>query len=328
MERLGYRPELDGLRGVAILLVVAFHAYGHPSGGFLGVDVFFVLSGFLITTLLLEERQATGRVDVVAFYLRRGRRLLPALAVLLVVVIAADWPRAVPAAAASAFYISNIVRASGGPGALAGPLGHLWSLAQEEQFYLFWPALLPFLLRTRKPALWIAAGVAADVCYTTALVASGAAPHRIYFGPDTHAYPLLFGCLLAFWRPYVNKAVGFSAVTAAAVLVTASVAFSTFALTVATPIVSLASVAVVASCLMPGPMRRCLGVRPLVSLGRISYSLYLWHQFILQVVHPATVALVVAVVVASCSYRFVEQPLRRKRPSFAGRAPMSVAAAS
>src|SRR5262249_25897924 len=145
-ERLGYRPALDGVRALAITGVVLAHAYRWPPGGGFGVDLFFVLSGFLITTLLLEEHAAHGRISLVDFYRRRAFRLLPALYTLLLVYLAivvvrgefTEWFRPLSALAAF-FYATNLVEATGW--GIDGPVRHLWSLAAEEQFYFVWPLL-------------------------------------------------------------------------------------------------------------------------------------------------------------------------------------------
>lgn len=161
MKPLGYRAALDGLRCVAILPVVGLHAFGWPRQGSLGVDVFFVLSGFLITSLLLAEREATGSVSLRRFYARRALRLLPALfAMLICFLIAtlislsvqgnldmAHLRRPLLGVAAALTYTANF---AGAAGFHPAGLGHLWSLAEEEQFYLLWPPLLFVLLRARK----------------------------------------------------------------------------------------------------------------------------------------------------------------------------------
>ncbi len=152
--RLGYVPALDGVRAVAVLLVVACHALSMP-GGFLGVEIFFVLSGFLITTLLLEERQAQGRLGLRSFYIRRVWRLYPALAALLaawLVLSALGLTPLPPAGEAvgvlvSGTYLANAANAWFFP--LPIGLQHLWSLALEEQFYLLWPPLLALVLYKR-----------------------------------------------------------------------------------------------------------------------------------------------------------------------------------
>ena len=145
--RLGYVPALDGLRAVAIVGVILYHGTGHPAGGWLGVDLFFVLSGFLITTLLLEEHGRRGRVDILGFYGRRARRLLPAFFALLAVVLALTG--SVFGVVAGVGYFSNVVQMGAPESAMPPALEHLWSLAAEEQFYLVWPLVLFGLLRAK-----------------------------------------------------------------------------------------------------------------------------------------------------------------------------------
>ena len=159
-----YRPDIEGLRGIAVLLVVIYHAgpFG-VTGGFVGVDVFFVISGFLITGLLLRERERSGAVDVVAFYARRVRRLLPAATIVIVVTLLAsivmvsplDLPSVSIDGASAALSVSNMrFAAQGGYFAGSGdpsPFLHFWSLSVEEQFYLFWPLLLVFVTRLPRP---------------------------------------------------------------------------------------------------------------------------------------------------------------------------------
>jgi peptidoglycan/LPS O-acetylase OafA/YrhL len=157
------------LRAIAVALVVAFHYTGGktPLGGGYGVDLFFVLSGFLITTLLLEERAATGRIRLGGFYLRRARRLFPALAALLcayLVYNAILGRDALATVADYGLYFGNIYFVVSRHADNTG-LGHLWSLAEEEQFYLVWPLVLLLIARTKRPAYWIAALVVALVAY-------------------------------------------------------------------------------------------------------------------------------------------------------------------
>src|SRR4051812_8790504 len=173
--KLGRRPPLDGLRAVAILAVIGFH-YGPTKvgGGYLGVDVFFVLSGFLITALLVQERENKGGISLPAFYLRRARRLLPALFIMLVAVAVygAIYPHRPESAhlwrdiAAAVFYVANWVHGLG-HSLETGLLAHTWSLSVEEQFYLLWPATLVILLARRASrrtiAIVVAIGIAASL---------------------------------------------------------------------------------------------------------------------------------------------------------------------
>ena len=206
MKRLGYIPAFDGLRGIAILAVIGVHAFGEPLGGFYGVDLFFVLSGFLITTLLLEEHDRSGGIAMGAFYRRRAYRLLPGLLAVLAVFGALTMasPRALGQVAAGGLYGANFVLASGSHFLDGTPFVPYWSLAEEEQFYLLWPLLLVLLLRRRVRESWIAWALVAIllglIVYRYGLAAEGASATRLYYAPDTHANGLVLGCLLALLR--------------------------------------------------------------------------------------------------------------------------------
>jgi peptidoglycan/LPS O-acetylase OafA/YrhL len=171
VKRLGYRPELDGIRAVAISLVVLDHFFGLDGGGSAGVRLFFVLSGFLITTLLLEEHAATGSIKLGAFYRRRARRLLPALAALLLVYVGFQAghlgiSRAAERVALAGSYVSNFAVAFRVHDVISGTaLGPLWSLAQEEQFYAFWPLLLIAVIRSRRFLTYLLAAFVALLVY-------------------------------------------------------------------------------------------------------------------------------------------------------------------
>jgi len=206
--RLGYRPALDGIRAIAIVLVLGFHT-GLLGGGFLGVDLFFVLSGFLITGLLVEEWDRYQEISLAGFYTRRMRRLFPALVLTLVGVgvlyLALPgvnhgigyWPTVASVAA----YSSNWLAAFGSHGSWAslGMLGHTWSLAIEEQFYLVWPIVVLVLLRRRWPAgpiiIALLAGAAASEALRW-LVWMDSYSIGAYTRTDTHADGLLLGCAL------------------------------------------------------------------------------------------------------------------------------------
>jgi peptidoglycan/LPS O-acetylase OafA/YrhL len=302
---VGYIPALDGLRGIAIAIVVAYHAFGQPRGGWLGVDLFFVLSGFLITRLLLLERPIRLR----AFYARRARRLLPALLALLAGYLVLGGGLA--AVARYGLYSGNAYEAFR-PGAslqLNG-LNHLWSLAQEEQFYLVWPAALLAVRRLRRPAVVLASLAVTLIGYRALLAATGAGDARVYFAPDTNVDGLLLGAALGFRSPQVSRRL----VRTATVLAAGAVALvsSTAVLDAWTiPLFELSAVVLVAAAVagtlhLPGV---------LVRLGRISYSLYLWHFVVLWALHwrHPLLAVVLSVAVAAASTRWVERPFRRRR---------------
>jgi peptidoglycan/LPS O-acetylase OafA/YrhL len=222
--RDGRLPGLDGLRAIAVLAVIAYHAdLGWLPGGFLGVDVFFVISGFLITTLLLAERDRLGHIDLRGFWLRRARRLLPALFLLiattlaLCVLLAPDELTEVRGDTLAALaYVTNwylvfrqqsYFQIMGRP----SPLLHLWSLAVEEQFYLVWPLVLTAglaLLHRRGMLLLSVAGALGSAIWMAYLYVPGADPSRVYYGTDTHATGLLLGAALALaWTPWATRQV-------------------------------------------------------------------------------------------------------------------------
>jgi peptidoglycan/LPS O-acetylase OafA/YrhL len=328
-NRLGYVPALDGVRGIAIVLVVLYHATGYPVGGNTGVDVFFVLSGFLITSLLLAEHAAEGAIDIQAFFIRRARRLFPALAALLVVYLAvtADWV----GVARYGLYDGNVFQAffERRPDVLA-PLGPLWSLAQEEQFYLVWPLMLLLLLRARRPLLWLLALTASLVAYPASLAVGGASVSRLYLAPDTHADGLVVGAMLGAYRAGDVRFrippifVAFTVTTAALVfaLVCAGGSVGPW-FESGLPIFELATVILLAEALRGGNLARCLSVAPLVSLGQISYSLYLFHRPLLAAFHwhDRPIAVALSVSCAWASYRWIETPLRRRRTAAPVRLP-------
>ena len=316
MQRLGYVPALDGIRGVAIALVIATHYWGLPGGGPLGVGLFFVLSGFLITTLLLEELD-TGRFGLRGFYARRCRRLLPALAVLLVVYVAVRGAPGLRVAALAGLYAGNIVQAVWPSGPVTGSaLAHLWSLAQEEQFYLVWPLLLAFLARSRRLLTALCVLTVALIAYRAALASSVTLNASRTYGPDFHSDWLLAGAVLAVLR---RRGMHWNEAAALGAFVTIFVGSLLNPWTQAwfiwqAPIFMAACALLVGAAHSPTQMAELLSVRPLVSLGKISYSLYLWHVPVYAVFgyrHPL-LALPIALGAAGLSYRFVEQPFRRR----------------
>jgi peptidoglycan/LPS O-acetylase OafA/YrhL len=322
---LKYVPALDGARGVAIALVLAYH-FGIPGipGGFLGVDLFFVLSGFLITTLLLDEHRATGRIDFVQFWYRRARRLLPAL--FLLVAVVAAWTALVASPVekgplrwdllASLGYVANWRFALAGQSYFAesitaSPLRHLWSLAIEEQFYVIWP-LLAFgalaWLRAREGSRWQAAALllvvgAIGSSALMALTYREADPSMAYYNTLARAHELLVGAFAAVTlasAPRVRAAVARrSGPLAAAGLVLVLVAAAVIGDRAAgyyqggSLLFSFAAAGLIVSLVVGRGhgVQRALSMRPIVLLGVISYGVYLWHWPMTVWLRPDTTGL-------------------------------------
>jgi peptidoglycan/LPS O-acetylase OafA/YrhL len=314
--RLGYRADLEGLRALAILLVVAVHA-GVPwlRGGFVGVDVFFVLSGFLITGLLVQEVSDTGRLRFAEFYVRRLRRLLPALLIMLLVVGAlaslllapAEQREQSSAAAMAALWLSNIHFAFApqsyfAPGTETNLFLHTWSLGVEEQFYLVWPALLVWLLgrdgERGVARLKIGMFVVVVASFATCAWLSYKAPQLAFYMMPIRAWQFAAGALVwlyfkmpmaaagaPWWYRHTGMLhavgwLGLVLIALAAVLFSADIPYpGGYAL-----LPTLGTVGVVASgCVIVRPIgvSRLLSWRPLQWIGGISYSWYLWHWPIL-----------------------------------------------
>jgi peptidoglycan/LPS O-acetylase OafA/YrhL len=328
---LGRIEALDGLRGLAVSAVIVNHLRPHAlKGGWLGVDVFFVLSGFLITSLLLAEHRATGRVDIRRFYSRRARRLLPALFLLLLVltIVARVAPDAsgfqsLRGDGLSALgYVANwhFVLAGTSYFAAFAPsaLRHLWSLSVEEQFYLLWPlALVVVLRRHGARAVGIVAFGLALASAIAMAVAYGNGTHisRAYFGTDTHAHGVLLGCVLATLGPARRR---WPFARTAALLALATLGVCMFVLDGGAPAAyrgGIAGIGVVTAVLIAGlvaagdsgPAGRMLAWSPLRGLGRISYGLYLWHWPVLVFLTPARVGVSgwpLIVVQLGCTFAF------------------------
>jgi peptidoglycan/LPS O-acetylase OafA/YrhL len=341
---LGHRPALDGLRGLAISLVVLFHIPMLPfGGGFLGVDLFFVLSGFLITSLLLVEWQETSGISLKAFYARRALRLLPALVAVLVAAVLAsaliDAPREASAMRRSAlitvFYSANWFKAFG-----AYPrdeLSHTWSLSVEEQFYLLWPLVLTLLLKNRSRILTgvlLVAGIVASAGVRAWLWSSTGSWERVYFGSDTHADGLLCGALAAWilsWRG-VPKGPLLNALAVPVLLLTGlvvCVSWPADAFILQGGLLALnVGFALLVLTLVSSPwgwFRRLLEVAPLVWLGKISYGVYLWHVVVFWLLGragwglgywhwPAAAAGTIGV--SALSFYALERPILRLKRRF------------
>ena len=340
-NRLGYRPALDGIRGIAIAIVVLFHAFGWPREGTFGVDLFFVLSGFLITLILLKEQSESGTIGIRAFYYRRARRLLPALFCLLVpfMTIALLTASALAIGLATCLtYTTNILVAAGHAQPYLTGFIHMWSLAAEEQFYIVWPLLLLLLLRiggTRAAARGLIGLLAVAVIYRLVLLLQGVSIARLYYGPDTHADSLLVGCLFGcyYWRRRLPRIISLPrarewSIAVALLLIVGAAIFAADipprlaygTQLVPTAFALVAGVLVTSAALGGSVVASALSIRPLVFLGQISYSLYLWHLPLLVYVFGgrdggvrSIAAVATAVVVATASRRFVELPFLSKR---------------
>ncbi|MFT4287529.1 acyltransferase family protein [Nocardioides sp.] len=340
------RRDIQGLRAVAVGLVVAAHAdVPRLVGGFIGVDVFFVVSGFLITTLLLREGRRTGTVSLGGFYARRARRILPAatvvlLATLLVAAASLSVARVDQAATDaiwSAVFLANVHFAAAGADYFApdttSVFQHYWSLAVEEQFYLLWPLLTLVMVRARLPRGMMLAitGTVVLLSFAWSMRVTDADPVAAYFSSPARAFEVGAGALLAVWRPRVPRRaqwllglVGLAGLVASVVVIDASTPFpGSYA---ALPV--LATVALLAA--RRGPVAWLLSRQPLCWIGDISFSLYLWHWPVLLLgpahlpdawppglLHAVLVA--VSVALATASYYLVEQPFhRRRRPLLRG----------
>jgi peptidoglycan/LPS O-acetylase OafA/YrhL len=358
-EKDNFRPDIEGLRGIAVLLVVLYHAgtLSNSSlqipGGFVGVDLFFVISGFLITGLLIRERERTGKVSFSRFYARRVRRILPAAAVVLLVTIPIAYKlvalsgksAVMEDGAASALSIANIRFAMttdyfNPTNNSFSPFLHFWSLGVEEQFYFVWPALLA-LVAWRRPRLGaaVALAVVAVASFAASVIVTQSTPATAFYMLPTRAWQLAAGGLLALGvgslarRPQaIRSAVGLALSVGGWVALAALgwIALTLDSKTVPYPgtaalIPTLAGVVLIAAGAEqagPGALLRLMPVR---FLGKISYSLYLWHWPILilgglylsgpldQSLSPLQ-ALALAgfsIPVATVSWGLVEEPFRR-----------------
>ncbi|MGI8936826.1 MAG: acyltransferase family protein [Iamia sp.] len=301
---MAYVPALDGLRAVAVVGVMLFHGgVSWVSGGYLGVDVFFVLSGYLITTLLLREQVGTGGIDLRSFWTRRLRRLLPALLALLAAVavatpfFVADPERASVRgdALASLAYVANwrfILTDQSYFAGAPSPLRHLWSLSVEEQWYIVFPVVLVLALRRARRLvpliIALAAATVASALWMAQLASGGGDPSRAYYGTDTRAHSLLAGALLAAvaaqWPLHRHRRLlglvgllGAVGVVASYLLVSEGDLWMYRGGFLGLALATAALVAAVALPRSPLPWTRALAVAPLVAIGRVSYGLYLWH---------------------------------------------------
>lgn len=341
---LYYRPDIDGLRAVAVVAVVLFHA-GVPGfdGGYVGVDVFFVISGFLITSFLRDDLDS-GRFSIVRFYERRARRILPALVAVIAVTAGVGYFMMMPAqytdfaraAFATSLFGSNfwfwkVADDYFSPAAEFMPLLHTWSLSVEEQFYIAFPLLLALLSRWRNAAMVAVLALLTFMSFSLAVLMVEEQPAAAFYLAPMRAWELGTGALLALvmrprpvarWLRELVAGIGIAAILAAIVLYDGDTPFPGLAALM--PCLGTAAI-IHAGFHGPSMVTRSLSWRPFVFVGLISYSLYLWHWPMLaflrlqlgQIELPAATmatAILGSVVLAIVSWRFIEIPFRRRPP--------------
>ena len=329
-DRLVYNPSLDGLRAVAVILVVFYHTrVGVFPGGFIGVDVFFVLSGYLITSILRAEVRTTGTVDLLSFYWNRLLRLYPPLILMLTA-----WALLIPFiypgfetfrnGAIALFYLSDYVMAFG---RLYGHLSHTWSLAVEEHFYMVWPLIILATRRLSDQQLFIGFAIFCALATTWRIVdfALWDSWRVTYYRFDTRMAGLSLGATIAVLPLRWDTKI-FEKLVILALLIMIYCAFSmkwgsTYAMSLGMSVTHVVTGFIVLGVRTQSALIcRLLSARPLVYIGLLSYSIYLWHfpitRVLLQHVSEwATFAIVlpVSICLAALSFTFVETPIRKFR---------------
>lgn len=352
-----YLTGLDGLRAVAVIAIIIYHL--NPlwlPGGFLGVDTFFVISGYLITSLLIHEYQSKGTIDLGAFWIRRIKRLIPAVFFLICVVILYTLffePQIIKTikhdSIAAIFYVSNwwyiFEETSYFEAGEPKPLMHLWSLAIEEQFYIIWPVIFLFLLKVKKLQKYIPYIILGVTMVSLGLMIYFMVPNmdnsRVYFGTDTRAHTILLGVLLAFiWPPFNLKSetpkryqqiIDITGVTSLIVLILFMIFtkdYSNWLYAGGLFLVTLLTLPAIAASVHPtSKLAHALSNPIMLWIGTRSYSLYLWHYPIIVFMNMHYVAgqipphIIILQVIFTCiaaelSFRFVETPIRRQGFNF------------
>ncbi|MDE9917400.1 acyltransferase family protein [Staphylococcus pseudintermedius] len=348
-----YMPGLDGVRAVAVIAIIIYHL--NPqwlSGGFLGVDTFFVISGYLITSLLLTEYHNTGKIELMSFWLRRVKRLIPAVLFLVMGVIVLSlifMPMEIQKVRADSiaaiFYVSNwwyiMQNVDYFEQFAVQPLKHLWSLAIEEQFYLVFPivllSLLSFIRRLKSIRIIFLILLVISMIAMMVLYVPNENVARVYFGTDTRIQTLLMGVLLALvWPPFQLKAkvnTQMRMMIDTAGVVGLAILFICFKFVSETNsilyyggffLISTVTLLVIASSVHPsGYFAKFLGNKVFTFIGSRSYSLYLWHYPIIVLIHHQfvqgqipplvyVVEILLMVLMAKFSYKFIEQPFRKE----------------
>ena len=346
----GRIPSLDGIRGFAILLVLYFHTYlPYSGGGFIGVDIFFVLSGFLITHLLIREYTKNGKVSFYKFFARRALRLAPAILLLITVLYCysviflndAEIKHNLNEIFYTLLYLSNWARAL--DLLPMDYLGHTWSLSIEEQFYIFWPLSFLLLYRIFQSQKKILIVIACLICITwiwrVGLVYNGESPARLYNGTDTRADALLMGCLLAFSLPWIRRLYEKNALFRILQNSGAYIAIIFFLSLLPIlhwknanlyiwyyPVIELMSATLIISIYLNKSkyLNYLFANRILSWLGVISYGLYLWHYPVyrlledsgMQPVQVGLYGIPISLAIAAFSYYLIERPTLRLKKNF------------
>lgn len=350
-----YMPGLDGLRALSVLAVIAYHLdLKWAQGGLLGVGIFFVLSGYLITDQLILELKTHQKVSLANFWIRRIRRLLPAMACMLaftaVWLISADpsWFQALKGNfLSSLFYVNNwylifhevsYFESFGPP----SPIGHLWSLSIEEQFYLIWPLVLvlgiKLIPRRGRLLLWMLGGAILSAFVMAVIYEPGTDPSRVYYGTDTRAFALLVGAALALiWPSWkINGGISSSARTlldvsgglgiAVLILLMVNVSeYDDWLYRGGFFVISLLTALVIAVLVHPASrVGGVMGCKPLTWIGKRSYSLYIWHYPVVILSKSAVqvevggfaqllLPLAASFLLSALSYKYIEEPIRQGR---------------
>lgn len=353
-----YMPGLDGLRALSVLAVIAYHLKIHfAPGGLLGVGVFFTLSGYLITDQLMTEWHSAGRIDFINFWKRRMRRLLPAMFLVLITVALwlyyFDRPRLISLQGdflSVLFYFNNwwlifhevsYFESFGPP----SPLGHLWSLAIEEQFYLLWPLVLVLILRwiprRNSRVFAILVGAAASALAMALIYETGTDPSRVYYGTDTRAFALLIGAALALVWPSRSlsaqvdtrvrvglEVTGILGLTAIILMVIHTHGSDPRLYTYGLTLFAVISALVIAVLAHPASLlAKVVGCQPLRWIGIRSYGLYLWHYPVIILTSPivdtggfnpgrAVIQVALCFILAAFSWRFIEEPIQKGHFTF------------
>ncbi|MEG3088653.1 acyltransferase family protein [Sphingomonas sp. PB4P5] len=351
-EMLTYREDIDGIRAIAVVTVVGYHDF--PTlipGGFIGVDIFFVISGFLITGILVREQERSGRIDLANFYARRVRRLLPALLAMLLTTLAVGLWR-LPAIGelqllarstlAALFFASNVFFALQPSGYFAAApemflLLHTWTLAVEEQFYIVWPLLIPLSARLadrvhqpRRRALWTLFVAVFVISLILCGMATAWRPKFAFYLTPFRTWEFALGAILSLAVAGVRPT-RYPAGAPLAILGLAAIAIALWAFDQDTPFPGWtalvptigAALLLGAGALQPGnAVARMMSLPPIVYIGRLSYGWYLWHWPVLALVrteglgqaHDATIVLAVllSLGLSAISYHVVEAPIRRQ----------------